>query len=231
MSGNCVPEYQQHAVTLAGRRYLVYDTINSNAVSIIEDELRRDAYQLAHLELMPGDVVVDIGGHIGMFAIYAATRWPGISIHSFEPFATNAAFFEMNVAKSGLSGITLHRYAIAGKEQLLRLVPHERNSGGVTGFTNRSQAASVDVPAYSLDFAFEREGIVECALLKIDCEGAEYDVLNSTNVLGRVKHLRGELHTSGYLEQLGHHPRNAVRRCLMWLPKESIRFNICVIDS
>ena len=50
------------------------------------------------------------------------------------------------------------------------------------------------VPSLSLDEIFTKYAIERCKLLKIDCEGAEFEILSRTKVLDRVEHLRGEIH-------------------------------------
>ena len=55
------------------------------------------------------------------------------------------------------------------------------------------------VPSLTLSKLLEREGISECDLIKIDIEGAEYDVLlGSEDVLrrGALRHIAVEIHDS-----------------------------------
>ena len=41
-------------------------------------------------------------------------------------------------------------------------------------------------------------------LLKIDCEGDEYEILYATNQLHKVEYIRGEFHLNNRLRQEGH---------------------------
>jgi len=59
--------------------------------------------------------LVDIGGNIGVFAFYAATRARGIVVDSFEPFPQNAKYFVDNQKASALRNVTFHEAAVAGK--------------------------------------------------------------------------------------------------------------------
>jgi FkbM family methyltransferase len=224
-------KYVEHVVTLAGIKYCVWDTEGSIAVDIIETELAYDRYHLEQLDIHQGNIIIDVGGHIGLFAIYAATRWPGVAIHAFEPFPPNSYLFDRNVAASGLQGIHLHRHAIAGCNKIITMTGSRHNSGGATSFSKKTDQVVENVTAITLDEVFAKEKIEICSLLKLDCEGAEYDILCSTAVLGRVKYLRGELHTNKALVQMGCDPRQIVRRCLLTLSKNQIRFNICRIDE
>ena len=53
------------------------------------------------------------------------------------------------------------------------------------------------VATISLGALFEQNGIDRCAVLKLDAEGAEWDILPATSedTLGRIRHMRGEYHT------------------------------------
>lgn len=50
----------------------------------------------------------------------------------------------------------------------------------------------------------ERYEIDRCRLLKINCEGAEYEILHNTHVLDRVDYLSSEFHINQRLEQDGY---------------------------
>jgi len=199
------------------------------AFRIVEAEMREDRYHLDALDFGEGDTIVDVGGHIGLFAIYAATRWPGVQIHSFEPFPNNAKLFRKNVDKSGLRGIRLHEHAVREFTGSIRMTSNELNSGNATSFSSVETPVEIEIPAETLDDIFEREQIEKCALLKLDCEGAEYGILQTTKILGRVEHVRGELHVNYQLEQLGYSPQMLVRYLLSFYPKDRIRFNICAM--
>ena len=53
-----------------------------------------------------------------------------------------------------------------------------------------------EVPARTLDDLFERHEIDACDLMKIDVEGAEYDILHaaSDDTLARIRRIHGEYH-------------------------------------
>lgn len=200
-------------ITIWGRAYRVADEPGSRTVRIVEMELARDAYRLSTVELQCGDVVVDVGGHVGLFAIYAATRWPGVIVHSFEPFEANADRFDRNIAASGLDNIHLHRYAITGDGKMITLAAHPMNSGAATSFSvSQLHLRKENIPSKTMDEAFEECGIHDCALLKMDCEGAEYEILDSARVLPRVRRLRAEFHSNQTLASRGGDPNELAGR-------------------
>jgi hypothetical protein len=57
-------------------------------------------------------------------------------------------------------------------------------------------AAPIRVPAITLSGAFEKLQIARCDFLKIDCEGAEYEILFAADetTLSRIGHIAMEYH-------------------------------------
>jgi hypothetical protein len=76
----------------------------------------------------------------------------------------------------------------------------------------RSNGKVSDVASVTLDEVFAVHGIERCRLLKIDCEGMEYEILPGAGVLDKVEYLAGEFHASAYLQSLGWCPER-LRDC------------------
>jgi FkbM family methyltransferase len=76
-----------------------------------------------------------------------------------------------------------------------------------------SKEGKIEVLAISLDEIVERYGEIE--LLKMDIEGAEYDVIFNAKKesLKRIKRLVGEIHYEGkeMLEKFGEYPSSIAR--------------------
>lgn len=224
---------ETRSVNLFDRRFEVSDRAFSKAVDIIVSELKRDAYSLRDVNLAPGEIVIDIGGHVGLFALFAASRWPNVEVHSFEPLPANIFHFAQNVERSGLSNIHLHQYAISANGLPVTLYMREDNTGAASSFSHRGggSQSKVQVPSMTLDDAlFTVAGERRCALLKLDCEGAEHEVVATTKALTKIDRIRGEIHVSQQLSAAGLTAQNLVRRCLGVLPKENLRFTICDLD-
>ncbi|QDY80403.1 FkbM family methyltransferase [Streptomyces qinzhouensis] len=56
------------------------------------------------IELLPGDVVFDVGANIGMFTLFAHLERPGVTVHAFEPAPTPFAALRANVIRHGVPG-------------------------------------------------------------------------------------------------------------------------------
>ena len=135
-------------------------------------------YTPAGYEINPGDTVIDIGGNIGLFAIYAAVRKPHTKVYSFEPFPSNARFFLQNIQQNNLSRIKLYEKAVTGKKgnRFLNVsdswVSHSLSP-------EKEDGKGIEVGGITLNEILEETK--KCDLLKIDCEGSEYEIFYSTS--------------------------------------------------
>ncbi len=63
-----------------------------------------------------------------------------------------------------------------------------------------------------------------CALLKIDCEGGEYEILLAAHCLQAVDYLSGEFHVNSRLRAQGHTPDALARHCEQFIAREHMRY-------
>jgi FkbM family methyltransferase len=148
-----------------------------------------------------GKTVVDVGAHIGAFAILAA-RAGARRVLAYEPEAENFRLLTLNAAP--YAAIEPHRAAVwrsdrDERELWWRASSNAGNTGGGTvlacaavGGLAPSATRTARVDAVALDAILDRVGPV--GLLKIDAEGSEYPVLATSRRLDRVAAIVGEFH-------------------------------------
>ncbi|MFQ5994991.1 MAG: FkbM family methyltransferase [Acidiferrobacterales bacterium] len=160
------------------------------------------------------NVILDIGGHIGVAAAYLAHRFPKAKIYSFEPFSDNFALLQRNTAS--LANVQALAYGLSSKTGTFDIYPSQdpRNVGNYSLFTlagdglnavgDPSRPTMADIRA--VPDAFAELGIDRVDLIKIDTEGAEYDILTSMDrsVLSNVSWIMGELHGNRDFELLAY---------------------------
>jgi FkbM family methyltransferase len=143
-----------------------------------------------------GDVVVDIGANIGTFSLYAAKVCGASRVVSFEPFPDNYRMLSKNVEWNHLQVVTCVNQAVAGSRGIrsLRLDPTDSGSHSlISGSSERT----VEVDCCTLEDVFQRFSLSRIDYLKLDCEGAEYEILeNSTLRLKQVGRISMETHTT-----------------------------------
>ncbi len=134
-------------------------------------------YEACIADLLPprGTVAVDAGAFIGLYALrYARAVQSEGRVIAVEPHPASFRLLERNVRRNGLSNVTCLEAAL-GCEQGEAWLAHQEETS--TASLVRPQKRSIRVPLEPLDAVLKREGVDQIALLKIDVEGAELDVL------------------------------------------------------
>jgi FkbM family methyltransferase len=148
---------------------------------------KRD-YDIPDFAFTKKATVIDVGANQGFFSLYAASQ--GASVYAFEPCAENFKVLRWNVAKNGLENqVKAFNMAVTGKKGHVPLYVGLDGSGGILSGTasvrneNRGgegvQVRSVECT--SLDSLLQDLHIERCDFLKMDCEGAEYEILKNTS--------------------------------------------------
>jgi FkbM family methyltransferase len=159
---------------------------------IVCREIERD-YDLDNLDIKDGDYIIDIGAHKGIVSCYLAWKYPKARILAYEPIADNFMAMNDNLVLNKINNVTPYNMAVTkdGRDVFANLDPV--NSGGGNIYQIKESAQSVN--SITLQEIFKFHGINRLALLKIDCEGAEFEILD-TPLLKQVSCLRGEFHKS-----------------------------------
>jgi FkbM family methyltransferase len=131
--------------------------------------------------LRPGDVVADVGAHVGFFTLLAA-RIVGTAgeVHSFEPVPANFERLRENVALNRFDHVQAERTAVGDREGQIALgIRKEWASGRSTGdYTVGGELGSLLAPVTTLDAYFAGRGQHRLRLVKIDVEGFEPRVIS-----------------------------------------------------
>jgi FkbM family methyltransferase len=149
-------------------------------------------YERYGFPVRPGWVVVDIGAGIGEFSLLAARE--GARVMAFEPFPGSCDLLRENVRRNA-ADVWVQECAIAGASGAVVLDVGPSDSVYYRSMRG-DRANGIAVPALSLADALDRWGADRVDLLKLDCEGAEYDILGGAgpDVLARVDRIVLEYH-------------------------------------
>ena len=146
-----------------------------------------------------GDIVIDVGAHIGPYTLKASKRI-GLNgkVVAIEADPENFDILNRNVQLNKLTNVIALNYAAYSKEDKIRLYLLKVDKSSYTKYNtimiDRAQYANeknfVEVKANTLDYLLQSNGIKheQVNWIKIDVEGAEYDVLKGAkNILSESK--------------------------------------------
>jgi FkbM family methyltransferase len=124
-----------------------------------------------------GDVAVDVGANIGLYAIALAKRvGTGGKVHAFEPDPANFKSLDRHCSLNGVTRqVVLYQAAVAQEDGR---VPFERGRGSESRISSGATAFHIDCVCLDSVFA---DGRVD--ILKIDVEGFEEAVLRGASQL------------------------------------------------
>lgn len=193
-----------------GQKLTILDTRGSRTCPAVYREIVKNELGLVDIRLAAGDVVIDIGANVGIPSIYLAKKFPAATFYLFEPVAENYQNLVKNIEVNQATNVIAQNIAITadGRDYPMNVVL-DKNSGGGTGLiaelvTDPEFVYYRHAQSSTLDHVFESRGIERCALLKVDCEGAEHEIFESFSQWHRVSRLIAEIHLNSHLESLGY---------------------------
>ena len=146
-------------------------------------------FELAELNfvnryLRPGDKAMDVGANVGIFSVVmGATVGSQGQVFAFEPVPANVLRLEKNLRKNGLGNVQIFPVALGASDGQMNLrmatdpaYPSLREVQGGFG-----SGADVPIEVRTLDGIWKELGSPKIALVKIDVEGAEMDVLHGAS--------------------------------------------------
>lgn len=161
---------------------------NENGVRVaFIDLLLDDCYGCHALKKRDGKIntVLDIGGNVGLFGIAARNAFPGATIHSYEP---NKRLESYLAVQAEAAGFDYFMEAVGLDDGMISL---DLNEDSVQ--TRSKLGSDGTTPQIAFAKAIERMG-GRVDLLKMDCEGAEWEIFKDEQSWQKVNNLSMEYH-------------------------------------
>lgn len=148
-----------------------------------------DCYRLQYLKknLDSVNTIADVGANQGMFVIAARQNFPQAEIHCYEPNP-----FLIDTLSFNAKQLQATPYFEAIMQHDCKVNLHFTASDLAT---TASESGNGNVTGSSLATVIKRIGDID--ILKLDCEGAEWGLLEDTNSWKHVKSLTMEYHLWG----------------------------------
>jgi FkbM family methyltransferase len=145
--------------------------------------LLEDCYRLGEIN-QPVRTVLDIGANIGLFAIAARHHFPASTIHCYEP---NQALEKHLAEHCSKINARYHIEAVGLNATMISLKLGDGSLHSVAQYQ-----ADGTIPQIAFADAVSRLGVVD--VLKLDCEGAEWDIFSNPVPWASVRSVCMEYH-------------------------------------
>ena len=166
-----------------------------------------------------GWTVIDIGAAIGEFSIFSACGRPNTRVLAYEPFIESVDLLRDNLVLNKLKNVTVIPKAVWKRTSRLSLDLSHQEPLKITstdGSKKGKDVGRIRVQAVSLKEVLKSNHLKAVDLVKLDCEGAEFDILldSDPDTIRSFKRMVMEYHDGqtgrhhsqlvSHLEQLGY---------------------------
>ena len=150
-------------------------------------------YDRAEFEIKDTDVVIDIGAHIGLFALFASQFCKNGKIYCFEPVKENFELLESNLVLNNIRNVISFNAAISINNDNITIYLNKDESGHSMYVVGSKK---IQVKAFTLQDVFDSNKLQKCDFIKIDCEGEEYAIIDSlsTTYFNKINKMCIEYH-------------------------------------
>lgn len=158
-------------------------------LSVVNEQAFSNPYLgSGYVTLNADSVVIDVGANIGDFAVMAARQCPAGRVVAVEPLRSAGRMIEVQARLNSLNNITWVHAVLSDRTGTS--VANRLDSQYDTAEGAAEQVESRTLPQLIADLQLDR-----IDLLKLDCEGAEWDILPSAEaVLPHVRQIAMEFH-------------------------------------
>ena len=170
---------------LTKKDYVIFETrsglkikirVNSTDLMALTHVWMIQEYSDDDFPISNDDVIIDVGAHIGLFALFASQFCKNGKIFCYEPIKENYKILIENIEMNQIQNIFPNNLAVTKETSRVKIFLNDDQSGHSMFIQNKN---FVEVDSKSLSDIFIDNGIKECDFLKLDCEGAEYEIVES----------------------------------------------------
>ncbi|MFH1784997.1 MAG: FkbM family methyltransferase [Candidatus Micrarchaeota archaeon] len=166
---------------------------------VLNEVVFRRGYFPGELSIGREDTIVEIGGHIGIFSVLAAKMASHGRVYTFEPNPDNFNLLATNLAINRIGNVIARQEAVSDRAGSLTLYIDPGNTGGHSIHRTEQTRSEITVRTTTLTDIVDQNRLRRIDFLKMDCEGAEYEILRRLpiDVLGMIRQIAMECHYQG----------------------------------
>ena len=161
------------------------------ATAFYNEIIKNNGYNISKIRLKNKEVI-DIGANMGTFSLFAS-KLGANKVIAVEPSTRVLDIFKTNIEKANINNIILKHHAVShvtGNE--LKLALHDESGYNNTYVQSDNYETVTSITLKDI----LQELITDFIFLKMDCEGAEYDILLNADKkdMDRISHIAMEVH-------------------------------------
>ena len=149
---------------------------NSTDLMALTNVWMINEYNIDDYGITENDTVIDIGAHIGLFSLRVSNFCTKGKIFSYEPIKDNFECLISNIKLNQLEHVLPFNLAVSSNSSELDIFLNDDESGHSI-FSEKNKKITVN--SISLKEIFDQNNIKICKLLKLDCEGSEYSIIDA----------------------------------------------------
>jgi FkbM family methyltransferase len=172
-----------------GLKLKTNEGVDSTTIAVIF--IRKDYGDLGNKK-----TIIDIGANIGVFSIFAANSQKNSHVYAYEPMSDSYDLLEENIKLNGMEDrVHAFKQGVSGKREKRELFLGA-GSPFHSLYPKKGDEKTLEIQCVTLEDIFEKNKIRQCDLLKMDCEGAEFEIIYNTNseYLDRIREIKLEYH-------------------------------------
>lgn len=166
-----------------GKRVFKFD-LKSDADKSVFSEIFLDRDYAVVDEIIRGaeNCVIDIGAHIGLFSMYVRGLNDNVKIFAYEPAPENFSEMKKHFKENDVDGVFVKNVAVSAVNGEMELfLSEDSHNHSLLNLFGKAYFKKMKVLTVNMEKIFEkdlvRNGVEFCDLVKMDCEGAEFEIL------------------------------------------------------
>ncbi|GAB3962355.1 hypothetical protein GCM10028805_63350 [Spirosoma harenae] len=179
--------------------------VSKNLYLLFKEIFMVDVYDIDELvgTLPAKPVVIDIGANAGFFVIQLLSKIKEATIYAYEPVVPNVKTFEQTLEQNPQLKPSVHIFpkAVTGQQiDSLELFIESDDQSQVVASAiptfHENNQQKITVPCITFTDIIQKNDLETIDLLKLDCEGSEYDIIYNTDpeLIKRIDKMIVEVH-------------------------------------
>jgi len=176
----------------------------SDAIAFFENYFLKVNNPNKKFKIKNDDIVIDVGAHIGYFTMYAANNANQGTVYSIEPYKESFEILKKNLKLNNITNVKPFNAAISKVTKEITLYIDKNNEIGNSIFRTNNTTESKKINSFNLDDFVKNNEIEKIDFLKLDCEGAEFEILLNFNkeLLKKISKISAEIHENNNTNSL-----------------------------